>query len=359
MKVSIFCGGSGKRFWPLSRKNKPKQLLPLFDGKSTLQLTYERISPLLSPEDIFISTSKDYFAVIKKQLPELCAENLIGEPALRDLGPAVCLNTAILSRAGDKEEPFAILWSDHVLEEEQIFRDMVSKAEELVESGEAEIVFFGCSPRYANENLGWIGFREPLSVNKPISIHDLASFQYRPDKETAENYFESGKYAWNLGYFVSTPRFILDAFKKHCPGIYKGVKKIAGTWGEESFGQILGEVYPSLQKISFDDAVLEKLDYDKAKVLVADLGWADVGNPYAYKETLVGKENLFVGDTVDIDSSDTVVYNDTDKLVATAGLEGLVVIVTEDAILVCGKDDAKKVKKLVQRLEDEGRTSLL
>jgi len=358
MKISIFCGGSGKRFWPLSRKSRPKQFLPLFDGRSTLQLAFDRVLPLCSPEDIFISTSFDYFEEIKRQLPRLLPRNLIGEPARRDLGPAVALNAAIIAQVSGGNEPFAIIWSDHLVRSEERFREMMRLAEKRIRSHEAEIVFLGCVPRYANENLGWIELEEPLE-REGVSESGVRSFVYRPPREAAERYLKTGRYAWNLGYFVSTPTFILESFKRFRPGIYERVCQIAAFWNKSDYLKVLNEVYPEMEKISFDDAILGKINFNKACCLVADLGWADVGNPYAYKEVLVGRENLFLGDVLDRGSKDTLVYNDSRFLVATAGLSGVIVVVTDDAILVCGKDQSREVKKLVESLEAIGRSDLV
>ena len=359
MKTSIFCGGSGKRFWPLSRRKRPKQLLPLFDGRSTLQVTFDRLTPVVPPGDIFISTIFPYFKEIKRQLPKLPKENLIGEPALRDLGPAVALNAAITAKVASPDEPFAILWSDHILKHEKRFRGMLKMAEEIISAGEKQIVFFGCAPRFANENLGWIGLDGKPNEREEVSRLGLLSFKYRPEKKEAEKFFKSGQYTWNLGYWVSTPRYILSAFKEHEPDIYHAVTDIVRIWGKSNYREVLEELYPKLEKISFDDAVIEKLDFSDATVLVADLGWADIGNPYAFKESVCGDKNLFMGEVIDSGSEDSFVYNNSGQLVTTIGLEGMVVIATKDAFLVCGKDKAKEIKRIVESLGEKGRTDLI
>lgn len=358
MRISIFCGGSGKRFWPLSRRDQPKQLLQIFDGKSTLQLTFERILPLIPPRDIFVSTNFSYFDEIQRQLPRLPVENLIGEPALRDLGPAVALNAAILAQVSGPDEPFGIIWSDHVVKNEELFRAMIKHAEQLVTSGPSGIVFCGCFPRFANENLGWLDLDGPV-FGEGVVERGLKSFKYRPTREQAESFVAAGNYAWNLGYFVSTPRFILEAFHQYHPKIYEAVVKIAEHWGRPDYLRILDEIYPKLEKISFDDAILERLDFKQARGLVADLGWADVGNPYAYKEILAGAGNLLVGDVLDLDSEDCLVYSDSEQFIATIGLKGVAVIVMRDAVLVCSKDKTPKIKEIVDELERKGRTSHL
>ncbi len=359
MKVSIFCGGTGKRFWPLSRRSSPKQLQQIFDGNSTLQFAYRRVQPFVQPEDILISTSFSFFDEIKTQLPDLPAKNLIGEPAFRDLGPAVALNAAIISQIAGEDEPFAIVWSDHIVEKKNLFQEMLRRAEKELRKKSVEIVFFGCVPRFANENLGWMALDQPIA-DEGATVVGLKGFKYRPPADQAQEFFKSDKHAWNLGYFVSTPRFILGEFKKHTPGIYEKVTKITRKWRQDDYKYALEEIYPTMEKISFDNAVLENLDFDKTRALVADLGWSDIGTLYAYKEQQVGTErNLLKGDAIDYGSRDILVYNDADQLVTTAGLEGIVVAVTDDAILVCGKDQIRKIKEIVNELENQGREEVV
>ncbi len=360
MKVSIFCGGTGKRFWPLSRRSSPKQLQQIFDGCSTLQLAYRRVQPFVEPKDILISTSFSFFDEIKEQLPDLPEENLIGEPAFRDLGPAVALNAAIISQIAGEDEPFAIIWSDHIVERKELFRDMLKKGQNLLQEDEVEIVFFGCSPRFANETIGWMALDREVS-GEGITVAGVTGWKYRPPKEKAEKFFEGGKHAWNLGYFVSTPRFILREFKNHYPCIYEGVKEIASTWGQDNYREVLESVYPELEKISFDNAVVENLDFEEGRALVADLGWSDIGTLYAFKEQQVGTEkNLLKGDVIDKGSKDILVYNATDdQFIATAGLEGMVVVATDDVIMVCGRDEVRRIKEIVNELEEKGREDLI
>ncbi len=360
MKVSIFCGGTGKRFWPLSRRSSPKQVQQIFNGSSTLQFAYRRVQPFVEPEDILVSTSFSFFDEIKEQLPDLPEENLIGEPAFRDLGPAVALNAAIISQIAGEEEFFAIIWSDHIVEKRDLFREMLRKAEEELKNRNSEIIFFGCLPRFANETLGWMALDRKLR-KEGVTVAGLESFKYRPPKEQAKKFFDSGRHAWNLGYFVSTPRFILGEFKKQAPGIYEKAMEITRHWGERGYRQILEEVYPTMERISFDNAVLEKLDFTKARALVADLGWSDIGTLYAFKEQQVGTEkNLLKGDVIDKGSKDVLVYNATeDQFVATAGLEGVVVVATDDAIMVCGRDEVRRIKEIVNDLEEQGRKDLI
>ncbi len=359
MKVSIFCGGTGKRFWPLSRRRSPKQLQQIFNGKSTLQFAYERVQPVVSPQDIFVSTSFLFFDEIKNQLPDLPEKNLVGEPAFRDLGPAVALNAAIISEVAGEREPFSIIWSDHIVERKRLFREMLKRAKKELERDDVKIIFFGCVPRFANENLGWMALDQQLK-DEDVTVAGLNGFKYRPSKERAREFFESGRHAWNLGYFVSTPRFVLGEFKRHTPGIYEKAIEIADAWGSASYRETLESLYPEMQRISFDNAVLENLDFSKAQALVADLGWADIGTLYAYKEQQVGTEkNLLKGDALDKGSRDILVYNESDKLVATAGLEGIVVVATDDAILVCGRDEVRRIKEIVSELEKQGRKDLI
>ncbi|MEA2020298.1 MAG: sugar phosphate nucleotidyltransferase [Patescibacteria group bacterium] len=198
-------------------------------------------------------------------------------------------------------------------------------------------------------------------ADEGVTVSGLKGFKYRPPADQAQEFFESGRHAWNLGYFVSTPRFILGEFKKHTPGIYEKVKKITRKWGQDEYRDTLEEIYPTMEKISFDNAVLENLDFGKTQALVADLGWSDIGTLYAYKEHYAGTEKNFLkGDVIDKGSKDILVCNATkDQFIATAGLEGVVVVATDDAIMVCGRDEVRRIKEIVNDLEEQGREKLI
>jgi len=351
MKCIIFAGGQGTRLWPLSRKKSPKQFEKIIGDKSTLQLAAERLLPDFPLEDLFISTGEHYADLVKNQLPDVTPEHIIGEPATRDVGPAVGLITAILHKT-NPTEPMAILWSDHLVKQEILFRKLLRLAGELVAKRTDQIVFVSQKPRFASENLGWIEYGKSVEEHEGIHFHSFANFQYRPDKETAKRYLESGHHAWNLGYFVTTPKFLWSQYKEYAPNLYQDLGKIAETWGTTAFGKTLKEIYPAVEKISFDNAILEKLDPSHAMVISENIEWSDIGAWEALKEALQESEehNVIQGKVLLTDTKDSLVYNYTDQLVVTIDVEDMLIVNTGDVLMVCKKSSVPKIKKLVERL---------
>lgn len=352
MKIVIFAGGVGTRLWPLSRKSSPKQFEKIIGDKSTLQLAAERLQPDFNWQDIFISTGNQYLDLVKEQLPEIPEENLIGEPQMRDVGPAVGLVTAILEKKSP-DEPMTILWSDHLVKKEELFRKTLKTAEKIIQVNPDKILFISQKPRFASQNLGWIEFTDKVEEKEDIEIFKLKSFLYRPDFTTAQKFFESGRHAWNLGYFVTTPKFLWSLYQTLAPELFNQLLKIQEAYGGEDFEKVLEKVYPNLEKISFDNAILEKMDPEKGLVISQDLAWSDVGAWEALKEALAKSpaDNVIHGKVEVRDCEDSLIYNYTDQLLAAIDLKSQLVINAKDVVLVCRKDSVPKIKKLVEELE--------
>ena len=351
MKIVIFAGGVGTRLWPLSRKSSPKQFEKIIGSKSTLQFAVERLRPDFSWQDIFISTGSEYLDLVKNQLPQIPQENLIGEPLMRDVGPAVGLITAILEKKFP-ETPMAILWSDHLVKKEELFRKTLKAAEKIILDNPERIVFIGQKPRFASQNLGWLEFTDKIGEKESIEIFKLKSFLYRPDPVMAKKFFESGRHAWNLGYFVPTPKFLWNLYRALAPKLFTQLVKIQEAYEEKDFYKVLREIYPGLEKISFDNAILEKMAPEKGLVISQDLNWSDVGAWEALKEALAksASDNVFHGKVETRDCEDCLIYNYTDQLLAAIDLKSQLVINTKDVTLVCQKDSVPKIKKLVEEL---------
>lgn len=351
MNAVIFAGGVGTRLWPLSRKKSPKQFEKIIGNKSTLQLAAERLQPDFSWDHVYVSTGQAYVPIVREQLPNLPVNHVIGEPEMRDVGPAVGLMTAILAKTAP-DEPIIILWSDHLVRREALFRKILRVAEEYVKKDPQRIVFVAQKPRFASENLGWIEYGRQENVIDGISFHALVDYQYRPDKATALAYFASGHHAWNLGYFVTTPRFLLEQYKRFVPNVYAGLSRIAESWLTSRYDEVLRMVYPTLEKINFDNAILEKLDPSQALVISENIEWSDIGAWEALKEALAEAEekNVTQGKVMLNDTQDSLVYNYTDQLVVTIDLDDMLVVNTNDVVLVCRKGSVPKIKKLVERM---------
>ncbi|MEK9175929.1 MAG: sugar phosphate nucleotidyltransferase [Patescibacteria group bacterium] len=348
MKVVIFAGGVGTRLWPLSRKNSPKQFGKIIGDKSTLQQAVDRLQPEFKPEDIYVATGKRYSDIVVSQLPKIPKNNFIFEPEMRDVGPAIGLVTAILNKKYPNE-PMAIIWSDHMVRDIPVFQKALRTAEKSIAEGKSDFVFIGQKPRFANQNVGWIQCGDEIAEEKGLKILEFKKLKYRPKLSQAEDFFENEHYVWNLGYFVTTPSFLIEKFEKYTPQMYEDLNKIIGSG---DFDKSLSEIYPRLEKISFDDAILEKFSQSKISVISVDIGWSDIGAWEALKEALSenADENVTKGKVMVEDSRDSLVFNYTNQLTVGIDLEEMLVINTEDVVLVCPKSSVPKIKKLVESL---------
>lgn len=351
MKIVVFAGGVGTRLWPLSRKNTPKQFEKVVDDKSMLQVSVSKLFPDFDWKDIYISTNSQYGDILKKQFPEISEDNLIFEPAMRDVGPAVGLMVANFIKKFPQEQ-IAILWGDHLIKKDQQFRDALKVAEKLVEENPQSIVFVGQKPRFPSVNLGYIEFGKEVKREGNIPVYEFKDFKYRPDENLAKKFLEDQKHAWNLGYFVTTPKFLWTQFEKDAPDIFTKLKQISDKVGEEDYERVLEEVYPKMEKISFDNAILEKLDPKDGLVLSVDIGWSDIGAWEALKEALAPsmEENVTKGKVELIDTKDSLIFNYNNQLVVGIDLKGMLVINTGDVLLVCPKEAVPKIKKYVEGL---------
>lgn len=351
MKVVIFAGGVGTRLWPLSRKHTPKQFEKIVGDRSTLQLAFDRVSPIFKPSDVFISSGIRYKDTILSQLPEIPRKNFILEPEMRDVGAAVGLVVAILAKLCPNE-PFIILWSDHLLKNEQLFRNVLSLVGKILEKDKEKIVFIAQSSRFASQNLGWIEQGKKVKKFGKLSLYEFKSFHYRPEIEKAEIFHKSRSHYWNPGYFGTTPGFLFSLYKKFAPQMHKILVDLQEAWGTKEFEKKVAELYPQLEKISFDNLILEKIEPKDGYVVGADLGWSDIGAWESLKEALSSREddNVTRGKVILSEAVDSLVFNYTGQTVVGIDLDQLLVINTEDVVLVCPKKSVPKIKQLVESL---------
>lgn len=354
MKIIFFAGGVGSRLWPLSRKNTPKQFEKIIGDKTMLQIAVSKLFPKFTWDDIYIATGSHYREQVKAQLPELPDDHLLVEPEMRDVGPAVGLVTSMFVKT-DPDEPIALLWgSDHLVREEMLFQNVLKAAEEIIHQDKEKIVFVGQKPRFPNQNLGYIEFGKEVTVVNNLSVHAFTGFEYRPHLSTAEKWVKDGHHAWNLGYFVTTPRFLWNLFQQFAPAeLNQKLETIRDAYQTDAYESVLQATYPTIEKITFDNAVLEKMDPKFGYVISVDLGWSDIGAWEALKEALSESElaNVTKGEVAIEDSLDTLVYNFTNQLVVCLDLQEMIVVNTKDVVLVCPKDSVPKIKKFVQKLE--------
>lgn len=358
MKIVIFAGGSGRRLWPISRQKSPKQFEPIIGAQSTLQLAVSRVLAAYGAENIFISTNQKYVEMVQAQLPELPPANIIGEPTRRDLAAAVGLAISHLSHATPddqlNDEPVAILWGDNYMDHVPNFLKVMATAEKLLEKKAANILFMGETPRFANENLGWLGLGEKLGDIDGQPYYRFDSLTYRPALADCQRMFAEKSHVWNTGYFVTTLGFVRQLYQAHQPNLWQQLGKIEAAIGQANYQRVLDEIYPDLDVLSFDDAVLQYVAPEQALVLHAEMGWSDPGTLYALKEAINpdATANVTKGLVIIENCQDSLVYNyDEGKLLVAVGVEGMVVVNTEDAILVVHKDQIPLVKKIVDGFE--------
>ncbi len=358
MKFIIFAGGTGRRLWPISRKQSPKQFEPIIGSRSTVQLAVDRVARQYGAENVYVSTNERYHEIIAQQLPEVPPANLIAEPVRRDLAPAVGLAMAHLSHPMSEEEqakePVAILWGDNYMSEEDTFRSLLQAAAGVIRDGRAGIVFIGETPRYANENLGWIEMGERAGQSTEHSFYAFRSWSYRPSLERCHELLASGNYVWNTGYFVTTIHFVRKLFEEYQPQMTRQLAEIKAAIGSPQYETTLRAVYPAMRTISFDDAILVHVRPEDAVVLHDRMGWSDPGTLYALKEAIEPdlSRNVEMGQVLAHDSRDCLLYNyEPGKLLTVIGLEHMIVVNTPDAILVVPRDQVPQVKTIVDGLE--------
>jgi mannose-1-phosphate guanylyltransferase len=361
MKAVIFAGGVGTRLWPLSRKKSPKQFEKILGDKSTLQLCVDLLRPEFDFKDIYIGTGHEYVDLVSNQLTDIPKENIIGEPMRKDLGPAVAFWMGYLSKKFPTETVI-ILWADHIIRDKKKFKKILACADKNLQQDPDKIIYFGHVPRFASTNLGWIHTGEAMSSYDGIEIKKFNGFKYRPKQEIADEYFTSKNHCWNLGTFATTPQFLYRMFNQFSPKIYTLTEKILSYLGQDSFPEMFKKYYAEMPEIHVDNAIAEQIDHNLANVIVEDLGWSDVGAWEALKEALEEKreENITRGKVHIENSIDNLVYNYQDnKLVVGIDLKELLVVNTEDVLLVANKNSVGKIKKLVesfQGTENEGLT---
>lgn len=350
----IMAGGRGERFWPKSRKTLPKQFLSLTgDGKTMIQLTVERILPLVEMDDIYIVTNKDYRQLVREQLPEIPERNILCEPVGRNTAPCIGLGAMHINQKYD-DAVMMVLPSDHLIKQKKLFVDILGQACEIAEE-DGNIVTVGITPSYPETGYGYIKF---LTEKKKGSAFKVEKFVEKPNMDKAKEYLASGDYLWNSGMFMWKVSTILNKMQTLLPQIYQELTQIGEAIGTPEEDKVLQEVFPTVESISVDYGILEKTD--SIYTLPGDFGWDDVGSWLAVSRVRGTDENnnVLTGNVLAVDTTDCVVEAQ-EKLIATVGLKNLVVVDTKDAMLICEKEKANDIKKVLETLRNDDRQEYL
>ena len=342
----LMAGGSGKRFWPLSRRRRPKQVLEIADERPMIRATVDRLGDLVPPDNVLVVTGGDQLAALKEALPDVPAGNFLLEPVPRNTAP--CIGFAAVTALGrDPDALLLCLPADHVIEPEEAFRETCRRALARADSART-LLTFGIKPDRPTTGFGYI----KKGAETTDGVHRVSGFREKPDRATAERYLAEGDYRWNSGMFAWRADVFMGEVRRHLPDLHEGLTRIADEPAS------LVEVFPGMPSISVDYGVMEKTDL--SEVVAADFGWNDVGSleSLAALTPADGSGNHARCDLLAIDSHGLIAVAPTDHLVAALGVEDLVIVVTEEATLVCPRDRVEEVKDLVVRLRPAGHGDL-
>lgn len=345
----ILAGGSGTRFWPASRSLRPKQLLDLAGDESMIQATVSRLGQLVSSDRVLVVTNQRLVDPIRTQLPALPPESVLGEPCKRDTAPCIGVAAAWVSR-NDPDAIMAVMPADHVISTDEMFQAAINRAAELVTEKPSRLVTFGIKPTYPAESFGYIEHGEALADD----AFKVIQFREKPKAETAKRYMDAGTFFWNSGIFVWRAQTILDLLEKYEPAMFAHIAAIREAIGGPNFYDVFQTEFEQIKGISIDYAVMERAE--EVAMIEAPFNWDDVGS-WTSLERLRGTDdngNTIVGKCLSIETKNSILRSEGNHLVATVGVEDLIVVHTENATLVANRNDEESVRKIVKLLEERG-----
>jgi len=347
----IMAGGRGERFWPMSTSKRPKQLLDLVGDKPLIAESVDRVKAVIPPERVYVITNQDLVEATCEALPDLPAENIIGEPMGRDTAAAVALGCALVE-ANSPDAVFAVLTADHVMGDLPIFERTLQDAMSFA-ANEDVLITMGITPTHPDTGFGYIRVAEPRDVPGESTFFDVKKFEEKPDLARARSFVDSGECYWNSGMFIWSVASVRNALTKFCPPLTRMMDVVMPTIGTESFAETLMKEYENLSKISVDYALMEKAN--NIVMAVGEFKWDDVGSWPAIVNHFEQDEhhNTRIGTTELLNSSGNIVYS-RDRLTACLGVEELIIVQADGVTLVCAKEQAQNIKQLVKALHERG-----
>lgn len=347
----IMAGGKGERFWPLSTSNRPKQLLALVGDKPLIAQAVDRLEGLVPPENVFVVTNADLVEATQQAAPQLPPENIVGEPIGRDTAAAVACGGALV-KARDENGVFAVLTADQVMGDLDVFFSTLKGGMDLAEQNEI-LVTIGIQPTFPATGFGYIESGDAFESAEGVEFRKANRFVEKPDEATASEYLATGRFYWNSGMFIWSVAALEKAFSAHCPEMRTLMDTLTGYACKGKIIEGMGEAYPGLEKISVDYALMEKAD----NIIMAcgTFKWDDVGSWPALESHFAQDEagNTNIGSVESLDASGNIVMSE-DRLTALIGVKDLVVVQAEGVTLVCPKDRAQDIKKMVVALREKG-----
>lgn len=342
----IMAGGRGERFWPRSRRSLPKQFLSLTgDGRTMIQLTVERILALVSIEDIFIVTNRDYKALVREQLPEIPEENILCEPVGRNTAPCIGLGAVhIAKKYGDAM--MMVLPSDHLIKYNSMFVNTLKEASRIAEEN-TNLMTIGITPDYPETGYGYIKFNPEISKGQAFAVE---RFVEKPNLEVAKEYLATEEYLWNSGMFVWKASSILKNIELFMKDVYEGLERIKESIGTAEEAQVLEKEFTEFCSESIDYGIMEKAE--NIYTIPGAFGWDDVGSWLAVDRIRKSNEmgNVVSGNVITVNSKNCIIEG-SKKLIAAVGLRNMIIVDTEDAILICEKPSVGEIKKVLENLK--------
>lgn len=359
MNIIILCGGTGTRLWPMSRSSKPKQFNQIISEKTMIEETVERFTGSFPKENIYFSTTPEQAEHIRATFQDLEEDHIIIEPEKRDSGPAMGYAAAYLQHKGETE-PMVFIPCDHYIANTELFIKNIKDAEEIIKKT-GKMMDIAITPTFPSTALGYthVGEKSEEST-EDTTVFEFKGHVEKPELEKAKELLATKEYLWHANFYMWTPEGFLNAYKQYAPEMYQHLEAIQEAWKKDNSKKVKVE-YGQMEKISIDYAVTEKMDPSDVLIIEGTFGWSDIGTWDVLHDQTKDKhdsdDNLIKGEAELKDTKGSVVYNmnSKKKIISTIGVSDMIIIDTDDALLVCDKEKTQDVKKIVESLNEQGK----